>query len=110
MATGTPMQENTPPASVARGGEGSNAPAKPPTAAQQQGMALAELEHLIGYQQEYIGTVYYHPTQNETVIYTAGAAVVIEDVNDPHNQEFLRGHDADVCALHLSDIELQVKA
>lgn len=72
----------------------------PPAA---EGGAMAELEHLIGYQQEYTGTVFYHPTQSSTLIYTAGAAVIIEDVNDPHKQEFLRGHDADVCALHVSE-------
>merc|ERR1719158_912881 len=71
----------------------------PPPAA---GGSLAELEHLIGYQQEYLNTLQYHPIQNDILIYPAGAAVIIEDVNDPHKQDFLRGHDTEVCTLDVS--------
>eukprot|EP00927_Polykrikos_kofoidii_P038705 TRINITY_DN33117_c0_g1_i1.p1 TRINITY_DN33117_c0_g1~~TRINITY_DN33117_c0_g1_i1.p1 ORF type:complete len:626 (-),score=90.66 TRINITY_DN33117_c0_g1_i1:168-2045(-) len=64
--------------------------------------AAAELEHFIGYGGRHPHTVHYHPTQTSTLIYAAAAVVIIEDVNDPHKQEFLRGHDAEVSALDVS--------
>jgi len=62
----------------------------------------AELEHFIGYGGRHLNTVHYHPQQVETLIYAAAAVIIIEDVNDPHKQEFLRGHDAQVSALDIS--------
>lgn len=62
----------------------------------------AELEHFCGYGGKHLNTVRYHPLQSETLIYAAAAAIIIEDVNDPHKQEFLRGHDAEVSALDIS--------
>eukprot|EP00442_Polarella_glacialis_P000386 CAMPEP_0115057730 /NCGR_PEP_ID=MMETSP0227-20121206/5933_1 /TAXON_ID=89957 /ORGANISM="Polarella glacialis, Strain CCMP 1383" /LENGTH=617 /DNA_ID=CAMNT_0002442591 /DNA_START=85 /DNA_END=1938 /DNA_ORIENTATION=- len=62
----------------------------------------AELEHFIGYGGKHLNTVKYHPIQAETLIYAAASAIIIEDVNDPHKQEFLRGHDAEVSALDVS--------
>eukprot|EP00747_Dinoflagellata_sp_TGD_P166792 gnl/TRDRNA2_/TRDRNA2_190139_c0_seq1.p1 gnl/TRDRNA2_/TRDRNA2_190139_c0~~gnl/TRDRNA2_/TRDRNA2_190139_c0_seq1.p1 ORF type:complete len:646 (-),score=96.57 gnl/TRDRNA2_/TRDRNA2_190139_c0_seq1:67-1938(-) len=64
--------------------------------------AVAELEHLCGYGSKHLNTVHYHPVQVETLIYAAASAIIIEDVNDPHRQEFLRGHDAEVSALDVS--------
>lgn len=65
--------------------------------------ATAELEHFCGYGGAHLNTVRYHPLQAETLIYTAASAVIIEDVNDPHKQEFLRGqHDNEVSALDVS--------
>lgn len=64
--------------------------------------AVAELEHFCGYGGKHLGTVRYHPIQVETLIYSASSAIIIEDVNDPHKQEFLRGHDAEVSALDVS--------
>mmetsp|Transcript_67179 Transcript_67179/g.160907 ORF Transcript_67179/g.160907 Transcript_67179/m.160907 type:complete len:622 (+) Transcript_67179:88-1953(+) len=64
--------------------------------------AVAELEHFCGRNSRYFNTVRYHPSQPETLIYTAAATIIIEDVNDPHKQEFLRGHDADISALDIS--------
>jgi len=64
--------------------------------------AQAELEHFIGYGGKHLNTVHYHPTQAETLIYAAAAVIIIEDVNDPHKQEFLRGHDAEVSAIDVS--------
>lgn len=63
---------------------------------------VAELEHFCGYGGKHLNTVRYHPEQVETLIYAAAAAIIIEDVNDPHKQEFLRGHDAEVSALDIS--------
>lgn len=67
-----------------------------------QASAVAELEHFCGYGGRQLNTVHYHPVQAETLIYAAAAAIIIEDVNDPHKQEFLRGHDADISALDVS--------
>jgi len=64
--------------------------------------ALAELEHYCGYGGSHSGTVHYHPVKAETLVYAAAATIIIEDVNDPHKQEFLRGHDAEICALEIS--------
>mmetsp|Transcript_20578 Transcript_20578/g.59601 ORF Transcript_20578/g.59601 Transcript_20578/m.59601 type:complete len:622 (-) Transcript_20578:77-1942(-) len=64
--------------------------------------AVAELEHFCGYGAKRLNTVRYHPLRAETLIYAAAAAIIIEDVNDPHKQEFLRGHDAEVSALDVS--------
>lgn len=66
------------------------------------GEASAELEHFCGYGGKHLNTVRYHPIQAETLIYTAAAAIIIENVNDPHKQEFLRGHDNEVSALDVS--------
>eukprot|EP00437_Effrenium_voratum_P020813 CAMPEP_0181448042 /NCGR_PEP_ID=MMETSP1110-20121109/26935_1 /TAXON_ID=174948 /ORGANISM="Symbiodinium sp., Strain CCMP421" /LENGTH=623 /DNA_ID=CAMNT_0023572177 /DNA_START=6 /DNA_END=1874 /DNA_ORIENTATION=+ len=64
--------------------------------------AAAELEHFIGYGGKHLGTVCYHPSEAETLIYAAASAIIVENVNDPHKQEFLRGHDAEVSALDVS--------
>lgn len=66
------------------------------------GAGVAELEHFCGYGGKHLGTVHYHPQQVDTLIFAAAAAIIIEDVNDPHKQEFLRGHDAEVTALDVS--------
>jgi len=63
---------------------------------------MAELEHFIGYGGKHLNTVRYHPLKKETLVYGAAAAIIIEDVNDPHKQEFLRGHDNEVSALDVS--------
>lgn len=64
--------------------------------------AVVELEHFIGYGGKHLNTVRYHPTEAETLIYSAASAIIIENVNDPHKQEFLRGHDNDVSSIDLS--------
>jgi len=64
--------------------------------------ACVELEHYCGFGGHHLGVVHYHPVKAETLIYAAAAAIIIEDVNDPHKQEFLRGHDAEVCAIDIS--------
>mmetsp|Transcript_131870 Transcript_131870/g.328804 ORF Transcript_131870/g.328804 Transcript_131870/m.328804 type:complete len:622 (+) Transcript_131870:90-1955(+) len=63
---------------------------------------MAELEHFCGYGGRHVNTVRYHPLRYETLIYSAAAAIIIEDVNDPHKQEFLKGHDNEVSAIDVS--------
>lgn len=62
-----------------------------------------EREHLCGLNHKYLNVVQYHPTKNHLLVYAVGSVVLIEDVNDPHSQVFLRGHDAEVSALALSE-------
>jgi len=63
---------------------------------------VAELEHFCGYGSKHLNTVHYHPVQTDILIYAAAAAIIIEDINDPHKQEFLRGHDCEVSAIDVS--------
>jgi len=65
-------------------------------------MAYVELEHFCGFGGQFLGVVHYHPVQSETLLYSAGASIIIEDVNDPHKQDFLRGHDGNISALDIS--------
>ena len=64
-----------------------------------EGPAL-ELEHAIGYS-SVCSTLCWHPNGRK-VVCAAGAAVVISDLTDPHDQSFLRGHDDTVTCLALS--------
>lgn len=43
-----------------------------------------------------------HPTLQDIIVYGIGSMVAIADLNDPHKQRFLRGHDSDVCAVTVS--------
>jgi len=59
-----------------------------------------ELEHAIGFSCMPAG-LHYHPTTSEFV-YAAGGTIVVCDSKDPHNQVFLRGHDANISCLTMS--------
>ena len=60
-----------------------------------------ELEHAIGYSSNGCPAVCWHPN-GKAILYAAGAAVIVGDLTDPHNQAFLRGHDGPVTCLALS--------
>ncbi|CEM05742.1 unnamed protein product [Vitrella brassicaformis CCMP3155] len=60
-----------------------------------------ELEHLIGYSGQHRSCLLWHPAE-PTIIYSCGSAVVMQNVEDPHKQEFFRAHDSDITALALS--------
>eukprot|EP00397_Hematodinium_sp_SG-2012_P027122 GEMP01028478.1.p1 GENE.GEMP01028478.1~~GEMP01028478.1.p1 ORF type:complete len:641 (+),score=108.23 GEMP01028478.1:163-2085(+) len=62
-----------------------------------------EREHLCGLNHKYLNTLQYHPTKNHLYVYAVGSVVLIEDISDPHSQVFLRGHDAEVSAIALTD-------
>lgn len=64
--------------------------------------SLLELEHVIGYTGKYSQTNLCHPLYDSTYVTALGSNVVIADIYDPHKQLFLRGHDADVSAIHIS--------
>ncbi|KAF0720692.1 Aste57867_117 [Aphanomyces stellatus] len=59
-----------------------------------------ELEHAIGFSGIPAG-LHYHPNGIDYV-YPAGGCIVIASLSDPHNQVFLRGHDANITCLTLS--------
>ena len=61
-----------------------------------------ELDHIIGYNGQYLNTVIYHPFLKDTMIYNIGSLVIIEPVADKHNQAFLRGHDMEISVIELS--------
>lgn len=60
-----------------------------------------ELEHAIGFACAVPGGLRYHPNGRDFV-YTAGGCIVVGDFTDPHNQSFLRGHDANISCLAMS--------
>ena len=61
-----------------------------------------ELEHVIGYSGHFRDTILHVPSQPDTCIMSMGTVVVIQDLNDPHRQEFLRGHDEEITALAIT--------
>jgi WD40 repeat protein len=63
---------------------------------------ILELEHAIGYSGKIVQSVYLHPNGKD-FIYIAGGCIVICDLNDPHQQTFLRGHDNQITCLALSN-------
>lgn len=64
---------------------------------------MLELEHSIGYNGKYQNTVHYHPFDKDTIIYNIGGLLVLENVHDKHQQQFLRGHDMEISAIALSN-------
>lgn len=55
-----------------------------------------QLEHMVGYCGDYHKTVLFLPSNEQVFIRSLGALVTIENINDPHAQQFLRGHDMPV--------------
>lgn len=66
------------------------------------GEDVMELEHVIGYTGKAGNTLHYHPTQPNTIVYGMGAVVVIQNLQDAHQQDFLRGHDNEISAIAVS--------
>ncbi|CAD7928444.1 unnamed protein product [Amoebophrya sp. A120] len=64
--------------------------------------AAVELEHLCGLTNRFPNTVVLHPARRDVYIYPVGCCVVMEDLRNPHNQDFLRAHDAEVSAITTS--------
>lgn len=72
------------------------------TPQQTQESSCLELDHLTGYNGRFLKTIHFHPKNPNIFIYCIGGLVVIEDINDRHKQDFLRGHDMNVTALAVS--------
>lgn len=64
---------------------------------------MLEMEHSIGYNGKYLGTVHYHPFDKDSLIYNIGGLLVIENLHDKHQQQFLRGHDMEISAIAVSN-------
>ena len=45
---------------------------------------------------------FFHPQDASKIIYAVGGLVAIENINEKHDQQFLRGHDMPVSALAVS--------
>lgn len=58
-----------------------------------------ELEHAIGYTNLSRG-LHYHPDGTH-LVYAAGGTVVICDLDDPHTQQILTGHDGMITCIAL---------
>lgn len=63
-------------------------------------MAL-ELEHMIGFRGDAKSPLHIHPNGSD-LVYAQGGCIIIADLQDPHKQRFLRGHDAMVTCLEVS--------
>ena len=55
-----------------------------------------ELEHMIGYTGQGAQSIQYHPTERDTLVGYIGRLVLIANVHDKHQQEFLHGHNEEV--------------
>ena len=64
---------------------------------------MLEMDHSLGYNGKYPDTVKFHPTMENTLIYNIGGLLVIENLMDKHNQQFLRGHDMEISAIAVSN-------
>ncbi|EAS05346.1 zinc carboxypeptidase family protein, putative (macronuclear) [Tetrahymena thermophila SB210] len=69
---------------------------------QQQVPDVLELDHLIGFNGKNSNTCFYHPLDQKKIIYSVGGLVVIENSEDKHDQQFLRGHDMPISSLAVS--------
>ena len=74
----------------------------PPTPVSQESNCL-ELDHIIGYNGKYFKTAHFHPKNPNLFIYSIGGSIILEDINDRHKQDFLRGHDMGITALAVSN-------
>ena len=74
----------------------------PPPSQETQESNCLELDHVIGYNGKSLKTIHYHPKNPDLFIYSIGGLIVLEDINDRHKQDFLRGHDMSVTSLAIS--------
>ena len=64
--------------------------------------APMELEHAIGFSGALRSSVHVLPGTSK-YLFVAGGCVVVADIENPHEQTFIRGHDEDIVCLHLSE-------
>lgn len=60
------------------------------------------LEHMMGFNGHCKGSVQFHPVDKTVMISYTGCLLVIADVANPHEQEFLRGHNEAITCLAIS--------
>lgn len=61
-----------------------------------------ELDHAIGFSGKVVNSVFLHPNAKDYVL-IAGCSVVVGDLSDPHNQNFLTAHDDQITCLSVSN-------
>ncbi|KAF4669513.1 hypothetical protein FOL47_002471 [Perkinsus chesapeaki] len=62
--------------------------------------AAVELDHLMGStSSRHSNVLHFLPTDANIMIIAVGAVVVLQEVENPHEQTLLRGHDSEVCAI-----------
>ena len=61
-----------------------------------------ELEHMMGIAGDGKNSVQFHPTEPNVMVSYTGRHVIISNTKDPHQQEFLRGHNEEITMLALS--------
>lgn len=73
-----------------------------PAPIEEDNMNPLQLEHMLGYAGDYLKTVVCSATNENLFIRSMSSLVSIEDLTDPHAQQFLRGHDMPVSAIATS--------
>jgi hypothetical protein len=61
-----------------------------------------ELDHSIGFSGNVVNSVFLHPNTKDYVL-IAGCSIVIGDLSDPHNQNFLTAHDDQITCLAIAN-------
>eukprot|EP01060_Flectonema_neradi_P041009 TRINITY_DN9560_c1_g1_i1.p1 TRINITY_DN9560_c1_g1~~TRINITY_DN9560_c1_g1_i1.p1 ORF type:complete len:687 (+),score=88.60 TRINITY_DN9560_c1_g1_i1:40-2100(+) len=62
-----------------------------------------QLEHAIGFSGRHLGTAKLHPRSGTVVaVHAVGKLVVVVEAKDPHAQQILKGHDAEVTSIDIS--------
>ncbi|KAL1504617.1 hypothetical protein AB1Y20_008400 [Prymnesium parvum] len=61
-----------------------------------------ELEHMMGFAAAGTGSVHFHPTEPDVMVSYTGRLVVLSNIHDAHQQEFLKGHNEEITCLALS--------
>lgn len=61
-----------------------------------------ELDHAIGFSGKVVGSVLLHPNAKDYVL-VAGCSVVVGDLSDPHNQNFMTAHDDQITSIAIAN-------
>lgn len=61
-----------------------------------------ELDHAIGFSGKVVRSVHLHPNAKDYVL-IAGCSIVVGDLSDPHNQNFLTAHDDQITCLAIAN-------
>eukprot|EP01001_Neometanema_parovale_P009820 NODE_605_length_2257_cov_149.870197_g575_i0.p1 GENE.NODE_605_length_2257_cov_149.870197_g575_i0~~NODE_605_length_2257_cov_149.870197_g575_i0.p1 ORF type:complete len:662 (-),score=116.64 NODE_605_length_2257_cov_149.870197_g575_i0:169-2154(-) len=65
--------------------------------------APVELEHAMGYNGRYPKTLEFHPAREADIaVLPIGKLLLLSDLNDPHKQSILRGHDSEITCVAVS--------
>ena len=61
-----------------------------------------ELEHAIGFTGRHARTLMVHPQVPNATVFAIGCTIVLGKLDDPHDQEFLRGHDEEISVMAIA--------